>query len=169
MQIQRKAWSRCGGWPEALAQKASRQTKVNWPIIDLYNYAWRARGGIGLSLIRLRPQIAWSGIYVNYWDENWFYLWDASFAVEMPSLCSLAQPYNWLMIQSQFNKVANDIALSSCLIQLEASLNLALIALRGWGSHLSPVIFLDWSGVDLSLNPLHPASKLFDSRSSMEL
>ena len=31
------------------------------------------------------------------------------------------------------------------------------------------MIFLDWSGVDLSLNPLHPASKLFDSRSSMEL
>ena len=31
------------------------------------------------------------------------------------------------------------------------------------------VIFLDWSGVDLSPNPLHPASKLFDSRSSMEL
>ena len=32
-----------------------------------------------------------------------------------------------------------------------------------------PVIFLDWSGVDLSSNPLHPASKLFDSRSSIEL
>jgi len=32
-----------------------------------------------------------------------------------------------------------------------------------------PVIFLDWTGVDLSSNPLHPASKLFDSRSSMEL
>ena len=31
------------------------------------------------------------------------------------------------------------------------------------------VIFLDWSGVDLSLNPLHPASKLFDSKSSLEL
>ena len=31
------------------------------------------------------------------------------------------------------------------------------------------VIFLDWSGVDLSSNPLHPASKLFDSRSSLEL
>jgi len=31
------------------------------------------------------------------------------------------------------------------------------------------VIFLDWSGVDLSSNPLHPASKLFDSRSCMEL
>ena len=31
------------------------------------------------------------------------------------------------------------------------------------------MIFLDWSGVDLSSNPLHPASKLFDSRSSMEL
>jgi len=31
------------------------------------------------------------------------------------------------------------------------------------------VIFLDWSGVDPRSNPLHPASKLFDSRSSMEL
>jgi len=31
------------------------------------------------------------------------------------------------------------------------------------------VIFLDWSGVDLSSNPLHLASKLFDSRSSIEL
>ena len=35
--------------------------------------------------------------------------------------------------------------------------------------HVGAVIFLDWSGVDLSSNPLHPASKLFDSRSSMEL
>ena len=34
---------------------------------------------------------------------------------------------------------------------------------------LELVIFLDWSGVDLSLNPLHLASKLFDSRSSIEL
>jgi len=31
------------------------------------------------------------------------------------------------------------------------------------------VIFLDWSGVDLALNPLHPASKLFYSKSSLEL
>ena len=31
------------------------------------------------------------------------------------------------------------------------------------------VIFLGWSGVDLSSNPLHPASQSFDSRSSMEL
>src|ERR1700735_4173910 len=34
---------------------------------------------------------------------------------------------------------------------------------------LDAVIFLDWTGVDPSSNPLHPASKLFDSRSSMEL
>ena len=32
-----------------------------------------------------------------------------------------------------------------------------------------PVIFLDWTGVDLSSNPLHPASKLFDSKSSLDL
>jgi len=31
------------------------------------------------------------------------------------------------------------------------------------------VIFLDWSGVDLALDPLHPASKLFYSRSFLEL
>jgi len=31
------------------------------------------------------------------------------------------------------------------------------------------VIFLDWSGEDLNSNLLHLASKLFDSRSSMEL
>ena len=36
-------------------------------------------------------------------------------------------------------------------------------------TYLTPVIFLDWSGVDLSSNPHHPASKIFDSRSSMEL
>ena len=35
--------------------------------------------------------------------------------------------------------------------------------------HHQTVIFLDWTGVDLSSNPLHPASKLFDSRSSIEL
>ena len=34
---------------------------------------------------------------------------------------------------------------------------------------LLPVMELDWSGVDSSSNPLHPASKLFDSRSSTEL
>ena len=28
---------------------------------------------------------------------------------------------------------------------------------------------LDWTGVDSSSNSLHPASKLFDSRSSTEL
>ena len=32
-----------------------------------------------------------------------------------------------------------------------------------------PVIFLNWTGVDPSSNPLHPASKLFASRSSTEL
>jgi hypothetical protein len=32
---------------------------------------------------------------------------------------------------------------------------------------LEVVIFLDWSGVNLSSNPLHPASKSFDSRSSI--
>ena len=31
------------------------------------------------------------------------------------------------------------------------------------------VIVLDWSGVDSGSNPLHPASKLFDSKSSLEL
>ena len=31
------------------------------------------------------------------------------------------------------------------------------------------VMELDWTGVDSSPNPLHPASKLFDSRSSTEL
>ena len=30
------------------------------------------------------------------------------------------------------------------------------------------VIFLDWSGVDLSSNPLYLASKLFNSKSSLE-
>ena len=33
----------------------------------------------------------------------------------------------------------------------------------------SVVIFLDWSGVDLSLNPLHLASKLFNFKSSLKL
>jgi len=33
----------------------------------------------------------------------------------------------------------------------------------------SAVMELDWIGVDSSSNPLHPASKLFDSRSSTEL
>jgi len=31
------------------------------------------------------------------------------------------------------------------------------------------VTFLDWSGVDLVLDPLHSASKLFYSKSSLEL
>ena len=34
---------------------------------------------------------------------------------------------------------------------------------------LKAVIFLDWTGVDPSSNPLHPASKMFDSRSSTKL
>ena len=36
----------------------------------------------------------------------------------------------------------------------------------GKDRHDRAVIFLDWSGVDLSSDPLHPASKLFDSNSS---
>jgi len=36
-------------------------------------------------------------------------------------------------------------------------------------TEVDAVIFLDCSGVDLSSNPLHPASKLFDSRSPLEL
>lgn len=31
------------------------------------------------------------------------------------------------------------------------------------------VVFLDWSGVDLALNPPHPASILYNSKSSLEL
>ena len=34
---------------------------------------------------------------------------------------------------------------------------------------LLPVMVLDWSGVDPGSNPLHPASKLFNSKSSLEL
>ena len=37
------------------------------------------------------------------------------------------------------------------------------------GEGAPPVIVLDWSGVDSGSNPLHPASKLFDSRSSTKL
>jgi hypothetical protein len=48
------------------------------------------------------------------------------------------------------------------LVPLELSIKLFLVIFK-------TVIFLDWSGVDLSSNPLHPASKLFDSRSSLEL
>ncbi|OCK94075.1 uncharacterized protein K441DRAFT_660899 [Cenococcum geophilum 1.58] len=36
-------------------------------------------------------------------------------------------------------------------------------------SKTNSVIFLDWSGVDLALDPLHPNSKLFYSKSSLEL
>ena len=34
---------------------------------------------------------------------------------------------------------------------------------------VEPVIFLDWSEVDLALNPLHPATISFKSKSSLEL
>ena len=36
-------------------------------------------------------------------------------------------------------------------------------------SQLAAVMVLDWSGVDPGSNPLHLASKLFDSKSSLEL
>jgi len=51
------------------------------------------------------------------------------------------------------------------LVALERSFSILKLLMNKFRA----VIFLDWSGVDLSSNPLHPASKLFDSRSSMEL
>lgn len=38
-----------------------------------------------------------------------------------------------------------------------------------WQTTCYRVIFPDWTVVDLSSSPLHPASKLFNSRSSTEL
>ena len=38
-----------------------------------------------------------------------------------------------------------------------------------YGNTLVSVMELDWTGVDSGSNPLHLASKLFDSKSSLEL
>jgi len=58
--------------------------------------------------------------------------------------------------------------LHSAVINIQYQYKAVLILILNSSSILT-VIFLDWSGVDLSSNPLHPAYKLFKSRSSMEL